>query len=641
MRYNVAMLSRYSPKFLVIATTIVTVFLTGLMYVTGATNNVSNYKDTISNSNPTSGSNHTFSFIIKTDLSPGSSFEITTPAEFTVINDVTFSPDRNVEMLVNGVPRSSSSTLSGVFDQVEIFPGTPGMIRYTLNTITGITSGSQIELKIGNHTSKRELGYEVYDELLLATSTIPADVPPIINASTTGTYKMEMKIFDGVEVAAADFLIALVGQVGVGPADTRETIPPERSNGAPAGIISGLSLFVEISLETDEFSNCRYSLLPDTPYALMGTNFDNTGLIFHTAVVPVVVDATSTFYVRCMDDEFNVNIDDYLIEFYVAASPSGVSNTDGEVEGDGTGGGNDGSGSGSQSGGITGGGSGEAPVQGGASGSGGSGGGGGGGASGGAGGGGGGGFESVPGPFESGDARVIISGLASPGARVFLLVDGFEAGDRVAASNGTYELTVDGIARGAYTFGIYAIDRAGTKTSTFSTSFTVSGARASALSNINIPPSVKVTPNPATPGQPVNLSGYAFPNAVITIEHEKEGSAGTKKTFNATANSSGLWQTQIETTGLANGTYKLRTKGEVGVSKTNFSTYTTYGLGQTATPTLNSDLNTDGKVNLTDFSILLFWWGTAGGNSNPSADINGDSRVNLTDFSILLFNWTG
>jgi hypothetical protein len=60
--------------------------------------------------------------------------------------------------------------------------------------------------------------------------------------------------------------------------------------------------------------------------------------------------------------------------------------------------------------------------------------------------------------------------------------------------------------------------------------------------------------------------------------------------------------------------------------------------GQTTTP---SDLNRDGRINLTDFSILIFWWQTAGGDSNPPADINGNGRVSLEDFSILLFNWTG
>ncbi len=49
-----------------------------------------------------------------------------------------------------------------------------------------------------------------------------------------------------------------------------------------------------------------------------------------------------------------------------------------------------------------------------------------------------------------------------------------------------------------------------------------------------------------------------------------------------------------------------------------------------------SDLNCDGQVNLTDFSILLYWWDSAG----PTGDTTGDGKVGLIDFSIMLFDWT-
>jgi hypothetical protein len=188
---------------------------------------------------------------------------------------------------------------------------------------------------------------------------------------------------------------------------------------------------------------------------------------------------------------------------------------------------------------------------------------------------------------------------------------------------------------------VYATDSAGTKSSTFSTSFTVAGARESALSNINIPPSILVTPNPVNPGQALTISGYTLPNATVTIENEKDKSTASRRSFTVTANSSGAWSTPIDTAAFTSGTYKVRAKAELGTRFTNFSQYTLYGVGGPAQGGSNSDLNRDGKVNLTDFSILLFWWNTAGGDSNPPADISQDGRVNLVDFSILLFNWTG
>ena len=52
------------------------------------------------------------------------------------------------------------------------------------------------------------------------------------------------------------------------------------------------------------------------------------------------------------------------------------------------------------------------------------------------------------------------------------------------------------------------------------------------------------------------------------------------------------------------------------------------------------DVNGDGRVNITDFSILLFFWGQQN-PKNAAADINGDGIVNIFDFSIMLFWWSG
>jgi hypothetical protein len=131
---------------------------------------------------------------------------------------------------------------------------------------------------------------------------------------------------------------------------------------------------------------------------------------------------------------------------------------------------------------------------------------------------------------------------------------------------------------------------------------------------------------------------------VITVENQQDKSNTSLKTFTANSNADGAWSLTIDTTGFKNGTYKVRAKAkqESGdLVSTNFSGYTFYGVGQVAEGPRTSDLNRDGKVNLIDFSILLFWWNSDGGASNPPADINADGKVSLTDFSIMIFNWTG
>ena len=603
--------------------------------------NISQYRDLISDSAPAVVSNHTLSFQIKTPVGPGGYIELVPPDGFETLSTSTFSALRNVELSVNGFARTVGPVLSASDDYVEIFPGSPGMIRYTLNQSSGLNQGDMIEIKIGNHTGLANQ-LSVTFSTTTGTTTTAADVMPILNSTELGTHEFDLSVYDGVEVARAGFLIALVDTVGVGPVDTTEEIPPFRFNGAPTGTLSGTTLNVELSLETDEFAQCRYSAASGTVFSAIPNIFGNTGALFHTQVVAVTPNSVNTFYIRCIDDEGNSNSDDYEIIFSVNATPTGTPNTDGDVDGDGTGTGNDGGGSGSGGGGTSGSSDGGAPTTGNTSGGGGSGGGGGGGSGGGSGNNAGGGFENFDAPYRSGDGQVVITGYAPARSKVVVLVDGKIAEETTASVQGSYSVTITAISRGVYTFGVYAIDLVGIKTSTFSTSFTVSGARESALSNINIPPSLKVTPDPVTPGQSLTLSGYTIPNAVVTVENEKEGSSPSRKSYTATAGSNGNWTLQIETASFSNGTYKTRARAVgTGTIATNFSNYILYGVGQAANRPLTTDLNTDRKVNLVDFSILLFWWGTVGGDSNPPADINSDKKVNLTDFSILLFNWTG
>jgi hypothetical protein len=608
-----------------------------------AAHNIHQYSDTLSDSKPLSLSNHTFSFVPQVNIPPGSDLLFDMPNDFEILATSTFDI-RNVEMYVNGTLRSSASTPTAVTDGVSITTGAGGNVRYTLNTTTGIVAGETVEVRVGNHTSGA-FYYSVSYSTTTGTTTVARDTEPIRNSSSVGTHKIHLTVTGASEQLYADFHIAVVAGVSTGNVDTTEEVPPRRFNGAPTGQVGGTTLNVELSLETDELSVCKYSTASNTPYLAMSQLFGVTGQLVHSKIVPITLNSLNTYYVRCIDDEGNFNIDDYVIAFVSLPPPTGDPNSEGDVEGDGTGTGNNGtgggSGSGGSNGGTNGGGGGAGSNSGGSGGSGGGGGGGGVGpdddrA--------GGGFESADGPYRSGDAEVVIQGYAFPGSTVYGLVDGFQAVTTKAGNDGSYSMTIKEIARGVYTFGIYALDPAKVKSTTFSTSFTVSGGRTSNLSNINIMPSIKVSPDPVTPGQQLVVSGYSIPNAEVTIENQNSKSGASKKTYTATSNSSGVWSVTIDTNGFGNGTYKIRAKAKqasVPNIETNYSNYTFYGVGQAADTPLNADLNRDGKVNLTDFSILLFWWGGNGGDSDPPADINRDGKVNLTDFSILLFNWTG
>ena len=604
--------------------------------------NLSYYSDTLSDSGPEEPSNHTFAFTPTVAIPASSVLEFDFPTGFDLLATSTFGI-RNVEMLVNGVVRNATASPGFGIDGVALGYGDGGSVTYTLASNVGIGAGESVVLRVGNH-STRSIGALFSFSTSTGTTTLKAaDAEPVHNPAVLGRHDIPMTISNGSVISNGDFIVFLVNKVRIN-VDTTEEIPPFRFNGTPTTTIGGTTLNVEIGLETDELANCRYSTVSGTTYAAMTSTFSNTGFLVHTTVVAVTQGALNTFYVRCIDDEGNFNVDDYLIQFAVNNQPTGTSNTEGETDGTGTGTGNDGSGDGSGSGGTTGDSDGEASTTGGSSG-------GGGGGSGGSGGGGGngdeddnsagGGFESTNGPYQSGDGRVIISGIAFPGSRVNAIVDGYLAETVTANSNGTYSITIDEIARGAYTFGVFATGDNSVQSSVFSTSFTVTGARTSNLSNINISPSILVNPDPVDIGQTLTFSGYSLPNASVSIENAKEKS-NIIKNITTTSNASGFWSVEVDTGTFSRGTYQVRAKSEQSSGVvTKFSDYTFYGVGEEASGGLFADLNRDGFVNLIDFSILLFWWSSDGGDSDPPADINQDGTVSLTDFSILLFNWTG
>ena len=588
-----------------------------------------NYSNTISESRPNENANHTLDFTLNTNVSPGGVLTVTPPPGFTILATSSFAA-RNVELYVNDVLRPASASGGAATDTVAITPGTPGQISYTLNPTTGLSDGDQLTLLIGSHTSQANIATTTFSTST-GTTTTSADIG-IDNASATGTHEVNLTISGADVPTETDFVIFLLEPVGIENVDTTETVPPVRSNGAPEGIIGGTTAGVELSLQTDELAVCRYSTTPGVDYNSMTNAFDTTGQLLHIEEIAVENETTYTFYVRCIDDEGNFNTDDYIISFTVPEAPTGIPDPDAEQGGDGTGAGGgegsggDGGGSGTDSGSSSG-----------------SGGGGGGGSGGGSSSGSrsGGGFDS-DGPYESGEGQVIINGRAFPNADVTVLVDGQEAESARARSDGDFTVTIEDIARGSYNFGIFATDSGDGRTGTFSTTFQVQGARTFTLSDITLSPSIDADPDPVDPGEPVTLSGFTLPNSTLTIENERDGSAASLRTLNATADSGGRWSITLETDGFSAGTYQARARAVTpGGETTTWSAYARYGVGQSAAAGIEADLNRDGSVNITDFSILLFWWGGDGGDSDPPADINQDGTVSLTDFSIMLFNWTG
>ncbi len=259
---------------------------------------------------------------------------------------------------------------------------------------------------------------------------------------------------------------------------------------------------------------------------------------------------------------------------------------------------------------------------------------GGGGSSGGGSGGGGGRDRELP------DTQVNISGRAYPSRTINFILDGDDVGSAQANSTGVFQFTTDW-QPGTATLGLWATDFSGTRSITFNNTFDITQGAVTNLNEIILPPTVKVSNANFSPGAVLTVSGQSVPNATINLYIDKNNTP----VATGQAGSNGQWSIQYDTARLSNKEYALRAKSVSGTppltTQSSFSSAVQLFAGVPGRSSTPSDLNRDTRINLIDFSILIFWWQTNGGDSNPPADINGNARVGLEDFSILLFNWTG
>jgi len=240
---------------------------------------------------------------------------------------------------------------------------------------------------------------------------------------------------------------------------------------------------------------------------------------------------------------------------------------------------------------------------------------------------------------DLGDTQINIVGQTIPRAKVNIILDAESIGSVTADADGDFDFATDA-SPGTVSMGFWTEDDNDVRSITYSTTFDVTQGAITNLSGVLIPPTIAVSDATINPGDIVTFAGQAVPDAKIELHI-----GDSVQVLTTTSDSGGYWNIDLDTSGLPAAEYTARARFVIGSSvlttESSFSSTLQLFLGVDGSPTTPSDLNRDGFVNLIDFSILIFWWGTGGGDSDPPADINGNGRVSIEDFSILLFNWTG
>lgn len=244
------------------------------------------------------------------------------------------------------------------------------------------------------------------------------------------------------------------------------------------------------------------------------------------------------------------------------------------------------------------------------------------------GGGGGGGAPSIV-------TKVILRGKAYPGSSITVLQDGKIFTITTADSQANFKVEITDITAGIWTFSIWAKDKEGRKSLTFSFTTSVTSEMITTISGIFLPPTINLSKTVLQKGETLNILGQTAPESDVSISINSPEIV--KKTK---AEVDGTWFYPFDTTVLDEGFHTTRAKATSpeGLLST-FSQTLGFSIGEEIVGLIKkADINNDEKVNLVDFSVLLYNWGFP---QNPATDLNTDGRVNLVDFSIMLYWWTG
>lgn len=244
-------------------------------------------------------------------------------------------------------------------------------------------------------------------------------------------------------------------------------------------------------------------------------------------------------------------------------------------------------------------------------------------------------------------SQVVFSGRAYPKSTVTILKDAQVVATTVADDAAKFQVNVGGLSSGSYIFSLYSEDEKGLRSSLLTFPVVVTRGILAKIESIFIAPTIATDKSAVRKGDPITLFGQSTPSSEVTVEINSDVPHFVK----VNADSAGVYVQNFDTSVLELGQHHAKSRASLASAISSQSSAVSFVVGNETVfaPTIKpcpnrSDLNTDCRVNLVDFSIAAFWY-----NRNLSESfsvreqdkLNGDKKINLVDFSIMAFYWTG
>lgn len=228
---------------------------------------------------------------------------------------------------------------------------------------------------------------------------------------------------------------------------------------------------------------------------------------------------------------------------------------------------------------------------------------------------------------------VTFSGIAFPGARVFIIdkdarVEQVVSQERVTADNGTFQVSFVGISEDQHSFGLTIKDKEGRPTQTKFFNLRPP-ANSITVKDVFVPPTVGFASGFVTRGRDAIITGYAVPDNNVIIEIDDTIKTEVK------VKGDGSYRTAVNTGILEFGQHRVRVKQvDPGGRESDFSPTKALVISRLTLP--KTDFSGDGQVDIKDWSIFLSLWSSKDEASRRSADLNEDGKIDISDFSIFI-----
>ncbi|MBI2042570.1 MAG: fibronectin type III domain-containing protein [Candidatus Nealsonbacteria bacterium] len=237
--------------------------------------------------------------------------------------------------------------------------------------------------------------------------------------------------------------------------------------------------------------------------------------------------------------------------------------------------------------------------------------------------------------------KVSFFGKAYPGAKVEILRKDTSAPDAPYRTiplekysvneMGVFDIVPGALLADQYFFGIRAEDKDGRQSRILTFSVDLRTTDSLEEKDIFMPPTFDFLKARVRKGDSIKILGYATPGSATEIEIDDKIVSAVKTDI------SGYYSFTTSTSQFSFGNHYARTRQIDASGKiSHFSTSRVFQVSELLLP--RADFNRDETINITDWSIFLFRWGSGDQNLRGTIDMNADGVIDISDFSIFLRN---